>query len=304
MNSSKGMLYAFLCVLLWSFIAVAARLGQHEMDNFQFLFWSNSLSVLSVFAASRMAGKGRKDMLYISWPTICQSALLGCLDCLFYLLLYRGYAIENGVAVLVAQYSWPLLIVGLTVLLFRERLRFRQAVGMGLGFIAVIVTLTHGHITQIAVEHPRALMLVFAGAFCFALLSVLSRRFSVDAYVGAFWLFLFSAMVSVVLLVSFSHFSWPSGSSLLVLLLNGVLINGISYILWIKAMAIGEAPRIASLVFLSPILSIIWLVVIFGEPFVPAYALGVALAVASGLLCTGGAVPTGKGGTLSDTETD
>jgi len=303
-NSSKAMLYAFLCVLLWSFIPVVARLGQHEMDNFQFLFWSNSLSMISVFSASRMAGKSQKEIRHIPWPTICQFALLGCLDCLFYLLLYRGYSIENGVAVLVAQYSWPLLIVGLTLLLFRERLRPRQAIGMGLGFIAVVVTLTQGHITRISVEHPQALMLVFAGAFCFALLSVLSRRFSVDAYVGTFWLFLFSTLVSIVFLLSFSHFLWPARSSLLVLLINGVLINGISYILWLKAMVIGDAPRIASLVFLSPVLSIIWLVLIFDEPFVPAYGLGVVLAVVSGLLCTGRVVPIEKEDTLSDTGTD
>ncbi|WP_199535788.1 DMT family transporter [Dyella psychrodurans] len=287
MKNTKALSYALLCVLLWSFIAIVARMGQHRLDSFQFLFWSNSLSAISVFMASRIAGKSTKEVLCVPWRTIRQTALLGCLDGLFYLLLYRGYAIENGVAVLVAQYSWPLMIVGLAVLLFREHLSIRQIGGMCLGFMAVVVTLTHGYITRIAVTHPQALMLVFAGAFCFALLSVLSRRFSVDAYVGTFWLFVFSTGVSVVLLAAFSRFAWPSGMSSLALLLNGVLINGLSYILWVRAMAIGEASKIAPLVFISPILSIVWLVLIFGEPFVPAYALGVILAVASGLLCTG-----------------
>lgn len=42
----------------------------------------------------------------------------------------RLFNIDNGVAVLVAQYSWPLLIVGLTLLLFRERLRSRRYGGL------------------------------------------------------------------------------------------------------------------------------------------------------------------------------
>ena len=70
------------------------------------------------------------------------------------------------------------------------------------------------------------------------------------------------------------------------MVINGVLINGLSYILWIKALAWGESAKLASLVFLAPILSIFWLVLIFHEPFVPAYALGVLLAVVAGVLCT------------------
>lgn len=286
MNSTNALLHAALCVLLWSFIAVVSRLGQQGMDGFQLLFWSNILSAGSVLGAAVIAGKPMRDMLIVPRHTVLHFAVLGALDCLFYVLLYRGYAIENGVAVLVVQYSWPLLMVVLATVVFRERLHRMQAAGMLVGFAAVAVTLTQGHFDRLAVAHPQALFLVFVGALCFALLSVLSRSFAVDAYTGSFWLFVSSTLASTVLMLVFSRFVWPPAAALPATLVNGILINGLSYILWIKALAAGRAATMASLVFLAPILSILWLVLLFHEPFVPAYVAGVVLAVTSGVLCT------------------
>nr|WP_208292073.1 MULTISPECIES: DMT family transporter [Providencia] len=280
-------MYALACVLIWSFIPIVSRLGQAGMDSFQFLFWSNLISAISVVIVALGSDYKVSKLFILPRNTIKKVFILGFLDCLFYLLLYYGYSIENGIAVLVIQYSWPLIIILLSVVLLKDKLAGRQIVGIIIGFIAVIITFTKGQITQLHVENPTALLLVFSGAFCFALMSVFSRQYSIDPYISTVWLFIFSTLTSLVLLLLFSEVQLPSKAAFWPTLINGILINGVSYILWFKAMNTGHSAKIASVVFLSPVLSVLWLVLILSDPFEIAYIIGVLLVIISGVLCVG-----------------
>ncbi|EJD6079878.1 MULTISPECIES: DMT family transporter [Providencia] len=287
MRQYNYLMYALACVLIWSFIPIVSRLGQAGMDSFQFLFWSNLISAISVVIVALGSGYKVSKLFILPRNTIKKVFILGFLDCLFYLLLYYGYSIENGIAVLVIQYSWPLIIILLSVVLLKDKLAGRQIVGIIIGFIAVIITFTKGQITQLHVENPTALLLVFSGAFCFALMSVFSRQYSIDPYISTVWLFIFSTLTSLVLLLLFSEVQLPSKAAFWPTLINGILINGVSYILWFKAMNTGHSAKIASVVFLSPVLSVLWLVLILSDPFEIAYIIGVLLVVISGVLCVG-----------------
>ncbi|MEX6367550.1 DMT family transporter [Providencia huaxiensis] len=287
MRQYNYLIYALACVLIWSFIPIVSRLGQAGMDSFQFLFWSNLISAISVVIVALGSDYKVSKLFILPRNTIKKVFILGFLDCLFYLLLYYGYSIENGIAVLVIQYSWPLIIILLSVVLLKEKLAGRQIVGIIIGFIAVIITFTKGQITQLHVENPTALLLVFSGAFCFALMSVFSRQYSIDPYISTVWLFIFSTLTSLVLLLLFSEVQLPSKAAFWPTLINGILINGVSYILWFKAMNTGHSAKIASVVFLSPVLSVLWLVLILSDPFEIAYIIGVLLVLISGVLCVG-----------------
>ncbi|EJD6615154.1 DMT family transporter [Providencia rettgeri] len=287
MRQYNYLMFALACVLIWSFIPIVSRLGQAGMDSFQFLFWSNLISAISVVIVALGSGYKVSKLFILPRNTIKKVFILGFLDCLFYLLLYYGYSIENGIAVLVIQYSWPLIIILLSVVLLKDKLAGRQIVGIIIGFIAVIITFTKGQITQLHVENPTALLLVFSGAFCFALMSVFSRQYSIDPYISTVWLFIFSTLTSLVLLLLFSEVQLPSKAAFWPTLINGILINGVSYILWFKAMNTGHSAKIASVVFLSPVLSVLWLVLILSDPFEIAYIIGVLLVIISGVLCVG-----------------
>ncbi len=90
---------------------------------------------------------------------------------------------------------------------------------------------------------------------------------------------------SLILMLSFSQLPHLEDVNLVSVLANGIFINGVSYILWVLACARGDASETAVLIFLAPILSAIWLVMFFGEVFVPAYGVALILVVISGYLC-------------------
>ncbi|MCP4010901.1 MAG: DMT family transporter [Proteobacteria bacterium] len=82
----------------------------------------------------------------------------------------------------------------------------------------------------------------------------------------------------------FSGFDLPSTTELMPILLNGILVNGISYVFWMLALRSTEASYLAPFTFLTPVLSAVYLIVIFDAPFVSAYAVGLVFVVAGGLL--------------------
>ena len=95
-----------------------------------------------------------------------------------------------------------------------------------------------------------------------------------------------AAAASGVSMVVFSSPTTPPTDAFPAILANGILVNGFSYVAWIAALKRTEASRLAPLVFLSPVLAAILLVVFFGEPFLPATAIGLVLVIAAGLLGT------------------
>ncbi|MGI0115441.1 DMT family transporter [Zooshikella sp. RANM57] len=275
--------FALLCVLAWSLIPVVAKIGQHSLDVFQFLFWSNILSSVVVLAFVWL--KNRKIMVSGSKRQFLWCAPLGFLGCFFYYLcLYYGYASTNGVEVLVVQYTWPILITVISLLFFSERLGVLGVVGLIMGFLSVVIVVTKGDLTAIKVSSPWVLIVVFTGALGFALFSVLSKYQSIDSYTGTFFLFFWGAVFSLLTLFQWSQFSFPTGEAWLVILLNGAIINGLSYILWLTALAKADAAKIAPIVFLTPILSTTWLVLFFQEPLLISYIVAITFSIISGFL--------------------
>lgn len=150
----RGALYALACVALWGLIPVVARLGQSGLDGHQFLFWSSLLSALSVGLLA--AAQGRlarlRDYRAREWTSAAVLGLLGTY--LYYLLLYRGYAGGGGLEVLVVQYTWPVQVALLSVLLLGERFTRCRQLALLLGFVAVVLVLGKGEIGAISLQRP------------------------------------------------------------------------------------------------------------------------------------------------------
>ncbi len=282
-NSWRALPYILGCVLLWSFIPVISRLGQVGIDHFQFLFWSNLLSCLSL--GVWCVGTGQlvtlKRYTYSRFFVAVGLGFLGCF--LYYLLLYFGYSHAPSLEVLVIQYMWPIFVVGLSALLLKEPFTWRKAFACGLGFLGVMIVLTKGHFLHFSLTHFWVDCVVFLAAITYAAFTVLSKKVSLEP-VSATLIFYGAATVfSVITLVCFSKFVWPHGLQLVLVLLNGVLVNGLSYVLWLQGLRLGDASFIAPFVFLTPILACIWIMLLFHDPFLPVYALGFLCVIMAGL---------------------
>ncbi len=283
-NRLKGTIFIFLCVGAWALIPVVSKLGQSHLDNHQFLFWSSLVSFFVLLFSSlgkgtlsELAGLRIKDWLYLVFL-----GLLGTY--IYYLFLYLGYAVGRGMEVLVIQYTWPILIVLLSLFIGREKMTVKKAASLVLGFLGVIIVLTGGKIGSIRFDNITVFLLVALGALCFALFSVLGGRVALDPLAANTVYFLTAAVSAFFSMIFFSGWEVPYGSELLPVLLNGILVNGISYYFWIVALRETSPSFAAPFIYISPVLSSVYLVLFFNEAFRPSYGIALALVLAGGFI--------------------
>jgi drug/metabolite transporter (DMT)-like permease len=118
----------------------------------------------------------------------------------------------------------------------------------------------------------------------FALFSVLSKNVKLAPCPLITIFYLTATVCSLISMLLLSGFSWPTVGSLIPILVNGLFLNGFSYIFWIKALSLAEASYIAPLMFFTPVLAAIYLIMFFHEPFLPVYGIGLFVVVIGGLL--------------------
>lgn len=283
-NKTKGTILVLVCIILWAMIPVAAKLGQSSLDNHQFLFWSSLISFACLFLTSIYKKTTHKIKKYSlkEWISVITLGLLGTY--IYYLFLYLGYKEAKGLEVLVVQYTWPILIVIFSLLILKEKLKVRKSIAVMLGFIGVLLVLTKGDFSNIHIDNFEVILLVFLGASSFALFSVLSKKIHLEPIGVTSVYFLSATIASFFSMFYFSSFAIPSLNEWFPVLLNGILINGFSYLLWINALKLTEASYLAPFVFITPILSAIYLILFFNDPIESAYIIGLICVVLAGLI--------------------
>lgn len=283
-SKTKAIVYTLICVALWALIPVVSKLGQANLDNHQFLFWSSVISFLAFLIATVVVKQSKMFLSYKGrdWFNAIGLGFLGTY--LYYILLYFGYANAQGLEVLVLQYSWPIFIVLLSIFILKEKLTFRRALAVLFGFLGVIIVLTKGNFAQVHLDNYFVDILVLIAALTFGLFSVLSKKVYLEPYTMITIYFLTATVASFVSMLWLSDFSLPTKDALIPILVNGLFVNGSSYIFWIKALKEAEASFVAPFVFLTPVLSALYLILFFREPLLPVYGLGLLAVIIGGLL--------------------
>jgi len=283
-SKTKAIIYVLICVGLWALIPVVSKLGQTNLDNHQFLFWS---SISSLFALVFVIITKKKTKYFLKYKIFdwFHAVFLGFLGTyLYYILLYFGYAQAQGIEVLILQYSWPIFVVILSVVILKERFTGKKLLTIMVGFFGVFLVLTKGNFAQIHLDNFWVDILVILAAFSAASFSVLSKRVHFELYTMITIFFLTATVASFASMILLSEVLLPPKNAIIPILINGFFVNGYSYILWIKALKESEASFVAPFVFLTPIISIFYLIIFFQEPFLPVYGFGLFALIGGGLL--------------------
>jgi drug/metabolite transporter (DMT)-like permease len=290
-DANKATILALLCVISWSLVGVISKVGTADISPLQWLFLSNVLSAVVLGCLTFFLRNSIGNCLGQIKSNAFQTSYLGFLGCfLYYLFLYYGYSKTNAITVLVVQYLWPIMAVLLSPFILREKSSGKSIFIALLGFAGVVIVASKGDATAAHVNDLSVLAVVFIGALSFALFSVLSKKLPCHALIAAFLFFAWASLFSLIAVCLDSGIAFPSSTQAwLGLFINGLIINGVSYFWWLRALQLGQVSRIAPLVFLTPILACIWLVLLLNEAFFPSYAVGLMLCVAAGFMAATGA---------------
>ena len=184
--------------------------------------------------------------------------------------------------------SDSLLTIGLAVLFLGERMTWRKAVGIALGFAGVAVIVSDGALTTMLTHGPNTGdLLAFGAAIAWALYGVVSKP--VAHLYDPFDLSWATWVVGAVLLSPFllQESALPSllGGSLrgwLSVLYMSLISTGLGYFLYLKGIKEIGAAATAKFIFLVPVYVLVLAFLFLGEP-VPPFKIGAAAAIIVGL---------------------
>ena len=154
-QANLGVIYISLCIFLWSLLGIFVKFAQSNLDHYQYMFYSSIVSFLSLLILAIFNKSATKVFSY-SKKILLVLFALGFLDFIFYLLLYYGYHNGNSLEVLVIQYTWPIFIVVLSLIILKEDFTKRKLFAVILGFIGVGLVITKGDFKFIKISDVKA----------------------------------------------------------------------------------------------------------------------------------------------------
>jgi len=276
------------CIAAWSLIPrLASNTG--GLDSHQYLLWSSLVSAATLMLCASVMGHAATMRAYLREDLLRLIALASLGTFGYYALLYSAYAPCSAgecpgkpLVIIIAQYTWPALSVLWAALLRHERLSGRVIVSLGIGLMAVWFGASTGASSGDAVAQ---LPVVLLAALIFGLYSTLLKRIDYEPFSSLALSFSAATLMSFVAAACLSE-KWQApgwkGVGVWPVLVNGMLVNGLSYVCWYRAL------RTAPITFVMPWLALTPLI---AAMFTPSHVssdgwIGIGLVLFSVLLAT------------------
>jgi len=276
-DTKKGYIYLLLCIVCWAFIPIASKNILSDLDNIQMLFYSTIVSTGVLFLFVILQGKFKmlfsykiSDYLYM--------ALIGFIGIYFnYLMLYKAFSIADATVVFILNYTWPVFLFIISIFVFKEKFTIKKFVAILVSFFGIVIIITKGSLYQINLSNIKGDFYAILAALSAAVYSIIGKKKNFEKTTSVFIYFLFVLLFITPTVFVLSNFKIPDLNSLFWLTINGVFINGISFIFWFKALEYLKTHIISSGIYLTPFLSLVYLNIFLGQKIFLSSIIGLIL---------------------------
>ncbi|WP_297506212.1 DMT family transporter [Thermococcus sp.] len=270
--------HALLAVLLWSTVASAFKLSLRYLTPLQLLFYA-SLTSLVVFGIlhSREFSIRRQNL---------RSAYLGLLLVLYYTVLFSAYDMLPAQEAQALNYTWPLMLVLLSVPLLGMRPGIRVVTGLFLGFFGAFIVATRGNLRGLDFSNPAGVALALGSAVIWASYWVLNLKDDRPLVEKTFWNFLFGSAYVFLALAFSGGLTLPPLKGLIGAVYVGLFEMGVTFLIWYRAIE-DEMEFASNLAYLVPFLSLFFISLAVGERIEASTVFGLCLIVGGILLGKG-----------------
>lgn len=294
-RQAKAYLFAILSVLCWSTVATAFKLSLRHLDFLQLLCISSTASMLVL--GGLLLIQGRLRLLTGLTPRdFCRSATLGFLNpFLYYLVLFKAYSLLPAQEAQPLNYTWPVMIVMLSIPLLRQPIRRYHIAAVLVSFAGVVIISTHGDPLSLEFSSPLGVGLAVGSSVIWALFWIYNVKDGRDEITKLFLNFLFGTVYIVPVTLLWSDLTRLPALGVLGAVYVGLFEMGLTFVFWLKALRYARTTaQVSNLVFLSPFLSLFLISFIVGERIVTSTVVG--------LVCIIGGIAVQRIGEQGDAE--
>ena len=281
-NQSKAYLFAGIAIFFWSTVASVFKLTLEHLEPIQLVLYSTLFSICVLFILVLYQGKLNLIKSF-SRDDLKKCALLGFLNpCLYYIILFKAYDVLPAQEAMVINFSWPVMLVILSIPILKQTIDVKSFLSIIVCYLGVVVIATKGDIFSMQFVNPFGVFLMLISTVIWSLFWLFNTKNSNDSLVSLFLIFLFSFPLILVFVLFTNSFVVPSFKGLIGSIYIGFFEMGISLVLWQSALKISTTvSRVASLVFITPFMSLVVLYFVLGEKILVSTFFGLIL------ICTG-----------------
>jgi len=284
-NDRRALLLGGTAVLLWSTVATAFKLALAQLSVAQLLLVAVCTSTLFLLCAVLVAGRGAELLRCLREAPL---ALLGMgllNPVAYYAILLAAYDRLPAQQAQTINYTWAIVLAVLSIPVLGQRLAARDWLAVLLGYIGVVIIATEGHPLSLDFSSGSGVLLALASTLLWAVFWLLSARSARDPLLALTAQFLFAVPASLLLLLWRGEPLPAGGAGLLAGIYVGLFEMGVTWLLWSRALrAASNVSRVGNLIFLAPLLSLLFIGLVLGEAIHPATLAGFALIIPGVLL--------------------
>ena len=272
-------IYLALCILIRAMLPVVSKKMLVELDNVQILFYS---TILSSFVMALILLFEKKITVFKKYSIndyliMCFLGIFGAY--LFYILLYQAFALTTAQEGFILNFTWPIMIVVLSFLILKETITLRKIIAILISFLGVVVIVTKGNLFSLKFTSLSGDILALGAAFSFAIFSVLGKRYIFDKTISMFIFSLSGLVFATLTLFILSTFKIPSMTVLPWLIYNGVFINGLSFLFWLKSVEHGDINLLSNIAYVTPFISLIYILIFLKEEILLSSVIGLIIII-------------------------
>jgi len=281
----QALLYGLAAVLAWSTVATAFKLALRELDVLQLLAYSVCFSAVALL--SIVVWQGKLPLLReYAGQSPGYFLLMGLVNPVaYYLVLLHAYDLLPAQQAQAINYTWAISLAVLAVPLLGHKLNRRDLIALVLGYGGVLIIATRGQVLALEFDSVEGVGLALLSTLIWAAYWLVSTRNQRDPVACLCLNFAVAAPAALALCATFSSLVIPGWRGLAGAAYVGLFEMGVTFALWSTALRLSSGvSRVGNLIFLSPLVSLVFIATILGEAIHPATLVGLALIIPGVLL--------------------
>ena len=283
-SQRKAYLFAFSAIACWSTIGSAFKISLRYLDPAGLLVISGMVACTVLFFILLAQNKLRL-LRHLTFREVSMSALLGLLNpFLYYLVLLKAYDLLQAQEAGTLNYSWPLVLVLLSIPMLHQRISPASILAMLVSFAGILLISYHPGGGGSAAD-PYGVILAVGSAFLWALYWILNLKDKRETVGKLFLNFCFGLFYSIIFLLFRGLQFIPDIRGIAGGVYIGIFEMGLTFVLWLNALHYSvTTAKVSNLIYLSPFISLILIHFTVGETIFPSTVAGLILIVTGILL--------------------
>ncbi len=265
-DQHKAYLFALLAVACWATAAAAFKLSLRHVGSDSLVAFS-AVSALAILFGFAWLGGTLPEIATWNRADVLRSATLGALNPFaYYVVLFRAYELLPAQEAQPLNFTWPLVLVLMSALLFRQKIRAWSWAALLVSFSGVVLIATHGNPLSFTLSDPLGVVLALSSTIVWSLYWLYSSHDGRNAVNRLLVNFAFGALYVLVYCLVTGRLEAPSLHAVAGSVYIGLMEMGAPFVFWLKALRLSRTTaEVGNLIYLTPFLSLVVVAAVVGE---------------------------------------